>query len=267
MARSYLITILGSGTSTGVPILTCKCAVCRSGNPKNKRLRTSAWIQSGGKSILIDTGPDFRQQALRAKISRVDSVLYTHPHADHLNGLDDLRAYNFTQKEDMNVYGNAWLTQELHERFAYAFGGKPEGGILPSLKAHTLETDATGGYKPIKLHGIPILPIALPHGSKETVGYRIGRDDDGVAYVTDCSYIPTSSLEKLKGLDVLILDCVRLEPHKTHLHLSKSLEIVAELEPRKTFLTHLGHDFDYAKWSRKLPRGVAMAYDCLKIKV
>jgi phosphoribosyl 1,2-cyclic phosphate phosphodiesterase len=263
MPRSYVITILGSGTSTGVPILTCKCAVCRSKNPKNHRLRTSAWIQSGKKSLVIDTGPDFRQQALRAKISHVDSVLYTHPHADHLNGLDDLRAYNFSQKADINVYGNAWLTGELHDRFAYAFGGKPEGGILPSLKAHTLETDGSGGYKAIRLNGIPVLPVALPHGSKETVGYRI----DDIAYVTDCSYIPTSSLEKLKGLDVLILDCVRLEPHRTHLHLSKSLEIVSELKPRKTFLTHLGHDFDYAKWSRKLPRGVAMAYDGLKIKV
>jgi phosphoribosyl 1,2-cyclic phosphate phosphodiesterase len=262
MSRSYLITILGSGTSTGVPILTCSCAVCRSKNPKNKRLRTSAWIQSAGKSILIDTGPDFRQQALRAKISRVDSVLYTHPHADHLNGLDDLRAYNYSQKEDINVYGNAWLTGELRERFAYAFGGKAEGGILPSLKAHTLETDDNGGYKALQIHGIPILPIALPHGSKETLGYRI----DDIAYVTDCSYIPSSSLEKLRELDVLVLDCVRLEPHKTHLHLSKSLEIVAELGPRKTFLTHLGHDFDYAKWSRKLPRGVTMAYDGLKIK-
>jgi phosphoribosyl 1,2-cyclic phosphate phosphodiesterase len=220
------------------------------------------WFQIGEgkntKSILIDTGPDFRQQALRAQIDKIDAVLYTHPHADHLNGCDDLRAYNFTQKSDIQVYGNAWLNQEIHERFAYVFGGKAEGGILPSLSSHLIEA----GGPAIDVAGVLVQPLALPHGSKETLGYRI----DDIAYVTDCSYIPSSSLEKLKGLKILILDCVRLESHKTHLHLNKSLEIVSELKPRKTFLTHLGHDFDYAKWSKKLPAGVALAYDGLKIR-
>ena len=269
-ARTISVTFLGCGTSTGVPILTCTCAVCRSKNPKNKRLRSSIWFQitegtgkskatkSSTKSFVVDTGPDFRQQALREKIGRVDAVLYTHPHADHLNGVDDLRAYNFVQKADLPVYGNAWFNQEIQERFAYVFRGVREGGILPSLQSHLVQ----GSDPSFDVQGISIIPIALPHGSKETLGYRI----DDIAYVTDCSYIPNSSLERLKGLEILILDCVRLEPHKTHLHLNKSLEIISELKPRKAYLTHLGHDFDYAKWVKKLPKGVTLAYDGLKLR-
>jgi phosphoribosyl 1,2-cyclic phosphate phosphodiesterase len=258
-----LWTILGCGTSTGVPILTCPCPVCRSKNPKNKRTRSSAWIQvkgsKGAKSFVIDTGPDFRQQALREKIGRIDAVLYTHPHADHINGCDELRAYNYTQKGPIPIYGNEWLSREIVERFPYIFDGRtPEGGILPALALNPFEPSSLS----INVQGVSVVPIALPHGSRETVGYRI----DSVAYVADCSYIPSSSLERLRDLEVLVLDCARLEPHRTHLHLDKSLEIVSELRPKKTFLTHLGHDFDYTKSAKKLPRGVKFAYDGLKIR-
>jgi phosphoribosyl 1,2-cyclic phosphate phosphodiesterase len=264
MEKTMIWTILGCGTSTGVPILTCGCAVCRSKNPKNQRTRSSAWIQirrkTGLKNLLIDTGPDFRQQALRAKLDRIDAILYTHPHNDHVIGVDELRAYNYLQKASIPIYGNSWLVEDLQQRFPYIFDGRtPEGGILPSLTPHVIDPAASS----FEVQGIQVVPIALPHGSRETVGYRI----DSVAYVADCSYIPSSSLERLKDLDVLILDCARLAPHNTHLHLDKSLEIASELRPKRTFLTHLGHDFDYVKSAKKLPRGVKFAYDGLKIKV
>jgi phosphoribosyl 1,2-cyclic phosphate phosphodiesterase len=263
-AKTNILTILGSGSSTGVPILTCPCSVCRSKNPKNKRTRCSAWwqiqVQGKIKSLLIDTGPDFRQQALREKVSKVDAVLYTHPHNDHVMGADELRAYNFTQKGPIPIYGNDWLIQEMKQRFPYIFDGRtPEGGILPSLVPHVIDPK---GEK-ITIEGILVQPVSLAHGTRETVGYRI----DSVAYVSDCSYIPNSSLEKLRDLETLVLDCVRIKPHGTHLHLDKSLEIISELKPGKTFLTHLGHDFDYTKWTNKLPRGVKLAYDGLKIRV
>jgi len=254
-----LLTILGSGTSTGVPIISCRCAVCRSRNPKNRRLRASAWVQSGKKSILIDTSVDLRQQALTHKILRVDAVLYTHPHADHIHGIDELRSYNYIQKETIPAYGNAWSCAELREKFSYIF--KPaaiEGGGIPQIELRQLESSA----EVIDVAGISVTPLSLQHGSKECVGYRIG----SVAYVTDCSYIPPQSLDRMKGLSALVLDCVRLAPHDTHLNLDQALEVVAKLKPKKTYLTHLGHDFDYVKWNKKLPKGVSLAYDGLQIR-
>jgi phosphoribosyl 1,2-cyclic phosphate phosphodiesterase len=252
------LTLLGTGTSTGVPIIGCKCPTCRSRNPKNNRLRAAAWVQSRGKSILIDTSTDLRQQALKNKVQRVDAVLYTHPHADHLHGIDELRTFNFIQKGSIPIYGNAWTCEELRDRFPYVFTPiKIEGGGIPQLILNEFESKA----EVLDILGVPVTPISLEHGSRECIGYRI----DSVAYVTDCSYISASSLDRLKGLSVLVLDCLRLEKHGTHFNLEQALEIVSQLRPRKTFLTHLGHDFEYAKWSKKLPKGVGLAYDGLKI--
>jgi phosphoribosyl 1,2-cyclic phosphate phosphodiesterase len=254
-----ILTILGCGTSTGVPLISCKCSVCSSRNPKNHRLRASAWVQKKGKSILIDTSTDLRQQALRAKIQRIDAVLYTHPHADHIHGIDELRSYNFIQRSSIPVYGNSWTCDELRHKFNYIFAPGPvEGGGIPQLELHQLDSQAES----VDIQGVSVTSISLQHGSKECLGYRI----DSVAYVTDCSYIPSLSIERLKGLSVLILDCLRLQPHGTHFHLEQALEMISVLRPKKTFLTHLGHDFDYVKWNRKLPRGVSLAYDGLKIK-
>lgn len=260
-ARFMILTILGCGTSTGVPLINCSCKVCRSRNPKNNRTRASVWIRARGKSILIDTATDLRQQALREKIPRVDAVLYTHPHADHVHGIDELRSYNFIQRSAIPVYGNDWTAEELQAKFNYIFrpAGKVEGGGIPQLLMNRI--DAQSEY--IELDGgLQVVPISLQHGSKECVGYRI----DSVAYVTDCSYIPTQSLDRLRGLSVLVLDCLRIQPHGTHFNLEKALEIVSELRPKKTFLTHLGHDFDYSSWNKKLPKGVQLAYDGLKIR-
>lgn len=269
------LTILGCGTSTGVPVLTCKCATCRSQHPRNRRLRASAWFQVRGKgsakdstSILIDTSTDLRQQALRAKLARVDAILFTHPHADHTHGIDEIRAYNFTQKASIPAYGNDWTCTELRHKFPYIFeAGRPgpEGGGTPQIELHQFAATA----ETLKIAGISVTPLALSHGSKESVGYRIG----SVAYITDCSYIPAQTLDRLTGLSVLVLDCLRIDPHRTHFNLDQALETVARLKPKKTFLTHLGHDFDYTKWnaakaakgSKKLPKGVALAYDGLTI--
>jgi phosphoribosyl 1,2-cyclic phosphate phosphodiesterase len=255
------MTLLGSGTSSGVPLIGCKCAVCRSRNPKNKRLRVSAWVQTQGKSILIDTGPDFREQALRAKISHVDAVLITHPHADHVHGIDDLRAYNFIQKTSIPVYGNAWTCEELPVKFSYIFKPRAtpyEGGGIPNLELRQFDPQTQS----LDIQGVKVIPIALDHGKKETVVFRF----DSVAYVTDTSYIQPASLERLKGLSVLVLDCVRIEPHRTHLNLDGALEVVEKVKPKKTYLTHLGHEFDSTK-KMNLPRGVSLAYDGLKIRV
>ena len=254
------LTILGCSTSTGVPLLHCKCSVCRSRNPKNHRLRASAWVQTRGKSLLIDTSTDLRQQSLRAKIPRIDAVLYTHSHADHIHGIDELRSFNYIQKDTIPLYGNEWTCQELKTKFGYIFNPGPvEGGGIPLLALNQFDSAS----EKLDIMGVPVVPVSLKHGSKECIGYRF----ESVAYVTDCSYIPPSSLDRLRGLSVLVLDCLRLEPHGTHFNLDQALETVSKLRPRKTILTHLGHDFDYVKWVKKLPKGVTLAYDGLKIQI
>lgn len=256
-----LLKILGCGTSTGVPLIGCSCSVCRSRNPRNKRLRASALLEWRGKSVLIDTSTDLREQALRARIRHLDAVLFTHPHADHVHGIDELRSFNFLQKAEIPVYGNEWTCRELMEKFRYIFqpDDVQEGGGVPGLQLHPID----GHADVLKIQGLKIVPISVLHGSKECLGYRFDR----IAYVTDCSYIPPQSLDRLNGLSVLILDCLRIRPHGTHFHLDQALEVVSQLRPKRTFLTHLGHDLDYSKWSRKLPKGVAFAYDGLTLEV
>jgi phosphoribosyl 1,2-cyclic phosphate phosphodiesterase len=254
------LTILGCGTSTGVPVVTCSCAVCRSRHPRNQRTRASVWFQVRGKSILVDTSTDLRQQALKNRIPRVDAVLFTHPHADHTHGIDELRSFNFSQKSAIPAFGNQWTCTELRHKFGYIFNPGPvEGGGIPQVDLQLFNAQTES----IQVAGITVIPIALHHGSKESVGYRI----DSVAYATDCSYIPPESLNRMRGLSVLVLDCLRLAKHGTHFNLEQALETVAQLRPKKTFLTHLSHDFDYRKWVKKLPDGVTLAYDGLKVKI
>ncbi len=257
-ANEITLTLLGTGTSTGVPLIGCRCSVCRSKNVKNHRLRASAWWQVNGKSILIDTSTDLRQQALRYRISRVDAVLYTHPHADHILGIDELRSFNYIQKERITLYGNAWTAETLKTAFPYIFKPrKIEGGGIPLLDFQEIRSETPS----IPICGIPVTPISLRHGSQECLAYRVGP----IAYVTDCNSIPETSMERLRDLDTLILDCVRIKPHDTHFNLEKALQMAQELKPRKTYLTHLGHDFDFVIWQKKLPRGVRLAYDGLRV--
>jgi phosphoribosyl 1,2-cyclic phosphate phosphodiesterase len=253
------LTILGCGTSTGVPRLFCTCRVCRSKNPKNHRLRASVWIYAQGTSLLLDTSTDLRQQALRARIPRVDAILFTHPHADHLHGIDEIRSFNYQQKGSIDAYGNDWTCREIQDRFKYVLDTERPypGGGSPKIRLHRIEASP----QPFFVGKLPVEAISLEHGRQETLAYRI----NNVAYVTDCSRVPEAAMARLTNLKLLVLDCLQVAPHATHLHLEQSLALVKELKPRRTVLTHLGHDFDYPQWSRKLPRGVELAYDGLKI--
>ncbi len=218
------------------------------------------WVKHHGKSFLIDASTDLRQQALTNKIERLDAVLITHPHADHIHGLDELRSFNFIQKERIPIYGNAWSTQELNQKFEYIFKPKKvEGGGIPLLDLTTLPDHS----KPFRAAGVEITPIPVMHGSQRCLGFRF----DALAYVTDCSHIPQESLDQLRGLDVLILDCLRLTKHPTHFNLDDSLQVIDHVRPKRTFLTHMGHDIDFEKLSKTLPKGVQLAFDGLTIRV
>lgn len=264
LKTKWELTILGCGTSTGVPLLFCDCAVCRSPDPKNHRLRTSAWLRAdtprGPRSFLIDTSTDLRAQALVHRIPCIDAILFTHPHADHVSGIDEIRSFNFAQKQRIPAFGNAWTTDELRSRFPYIFlpAEKNEGGGIPQIDLHTF----SGDVEKLEILGATFIPISVSHGSQECIGYRFG----SVAYVTDCSYISESSLARMRNLDTLVLDCLRIAPHGTHFNLERALAVVEELKPRRTVLTHLSHDFDYDEWSKKLPPGTQLAYDGLVLK-
>ena len=259
------VTILGCGTSTGVPLLQCRCAVCTSSDPRNHRLRASIYVEIAGKKILIDTSTDLRQQALRHDLSRVDAILFTHPHADHSAGIDEIRSFNFLQREKIPAYGNEWTVRELTTRYPYLFAPTEpaQGGGVAGIDLHLIDA-ATDS---LDILGLTVVPVSVSHGREEVVGYRFGR----FAYLTDCSSIPLKSRERLMNLDVLVLDCLRLAQHGTHFNLEQALEVVSELRPGRTVLTHLGHDFEYVEWTRqgpgaKLPESVTLAFDGMVIR-
>lgn len=252
------VTVLGSGTSSGVPLVGCDCAVCRSDNPKNKRLRSSCFFEVGGKNILIDTSPDLRQQALRHNIRRVDAVLYTHIHADHIHGIDEMRMYNAWQKASIPVFGEASLMRHITRRFDYIFSPST---LYPSLTPRLEPHVVNGTFDCV---GVPVTMVPCHHGEKwMTYNYRIGN----VAWLTDVSGIPKSSFELLKGLDVLFLDGLRLKSHPTHLHLEQSLEVAKCIAAKMTCLIHLTHDYDHDAFNKTLPEGIRLAYDGLTVEL
>lgn len=250
------VTFLGTGTSTGVPVLTCSCSVCTSSDPRDRRLRPSVWMEWTGGSVLLDTASDLRQQALRHGIARVDAVLYTHAHADHVLGLDELRLYNWRQGGAVPVFGSLGTLEALRRTFWYVFEEVPVGGTKPLV-------DCRSVVGPFELLGRRIVPVPVLHGTQEILGYRIDR----FAYLTDVSRIPEPSYALLEGLDVLVLNALRVRPHPTHLHLASALREAARIGAARTFLTHLGHEMSHDTISATLPDRVALAYDGLSLEV
>lgn len=249
------ITFLGTGTSYGVPVLTCTCPVCTSSDPKNKRTRSSLLISEGEINLLIDTAIEFRSQALGVSLRQVDGVLYTHCHADHVFGFDDLRVFSRLTQKSIPVYGNISTINELREVFSYVFRKTQEGGRKPQVETIVVE-DA------FKIGDVLVQPIPVLHGSLPILGYRIGK----LAYITDCSHIPPSSLDLLQGLDLLILGVVRYEPHSSHMHVDMALELARKLQVKQTYFTHISHRLEHYTVSESLPQGVSLAYDGLTIR-
>jgi phosphoribosyl 1,2-cyclic phosphate phosphodiesterase len=248
------VTILGCGSSGGVPYIGCDCATCASSDLKNTRTRVSIHVEHAGKSLLVDTSPDLRQQALAHQIHAVDAILYTHAHADHCHGIDDVRMFNYNRQGKIDAYADAETLAQLRARFGYVFQPpKPEWGwYKPYLQPHTITPEVA-----FDAAGMHILPILQFHGKSNTMGYRIG----DFAYSTDVNKFPNNSMQALENLDVWVVDCLRDTPAPTHAHLEMTLGWIAELKPKLAVLTHMGHELEYHALRKRLPEGVVPAYD------
>jgi len=262
---AFSVIVLGCGTSTGVPVIGCPCPICRSPDPRNKRLRPSILVEIPApgeprpRRILVDTTPDMRTQMLRAGIEAIDAVLITHPHADHIFGMDDLRQFNFSMGQEIPVYGTPSTLDHLRTVFSYVFQETQTGGGKPRLTLHPISP-----YEPFDLYGVTITPLTVLHGNMPVTAFRFG---DRFAYVTDVSAVPDETRPHLRGLDALIMGTVRYEPHPTHFSLAEAGTELAELATRRAYLTHLGHDFDYATVSGETADYVTPCHDGLVIQV
>lgn len=251
------LTFLGTGTSQGIPIIACKCPVCLSTDKRDKRLRTSVLIEVDGKNIVIDSGPDFRYQMLRAKVEQLDAILFTHEHKDHTAGLDDVRAFNWVNKKAVDIYAEKRVQASLKQEFAYAFAEFRYPGI-PQLNLFDVENEV------FEINGTSILPIRVRHFRLPVYGYRIG----DLVYITDANFISAEEKEKLKGAKVLVLNALRKEKHISHFTLSEALKLIAEVKPEKAYLTHFSHQIGFHKdVSKELPDNVFMAYDGLEVEM
>jgi phosphoribosyl 1,2-cyclic phosphate phosphodiesterase len=267
---SLKVTVLGSGTSHGVPMIGCECAVCRSDDPRDTRTRPSILLESSPtdaqptspwarpiRSVLVDTSTDLRTQALSVGIRRVDAILYTHSHADHIFGLDEVRRFNLLQKESIPCYADAHTLKDLHRAFSYIFApSRQDGGGIPLVTPFLI-----GG--PFLVGDLDVVPVPLLHGRRPILGFRFG----AFAYLTDCSAIPDASWPLLDGVEVLILDALRHRPHPTHFSISEALAVVSRLRPRTTYFTHICHDLPHAATCAALPEGVELAYDGLILEI
>lgn len=251
------LTFLGTGTSQGVPIIACKCPVCLSNNRKDKRLRSSVLINVDGQNLVIDSGPDFRYQMLRAKVENISAILFTHEHKDHTAGLDDIRAFNWVNKKAVSIYAETRVQASLKQEFSYVFAEFKYPGI-PQMNLIDLKNEA------FHINGTSILPIRVRHLKLPVYGFRIG----DLAYITDANYISPEEKEKLKGLKVLVLNALRKEEHISHFTLSEALELVNELKPEKAYFTHISHQMGFHdEVEAELPENVFLAYDELEIEV
>lgn len=252
------ITILGSGTSQGVPMIGCECAVCISTNPKDKRLRSSIMISHSGKNYVIDTGPDFRQQMLRENVKALEAVIFTHEHKDHVAGLDDVRAFNFISKKDMPIYCSEQVEKALRNEFHYVFSGNSYPGI-PRLEINRISKESDFTIKDVSFTPIEVLHYKMP-----VLGFRI----DKFAYITDAKTISEQELKKLKGVEVLIVNALRREVHISHFNLEEALGFINEVAPKKAYLTHISHLFGrHDSIELELPYHVSVVYDGMKINI
>lgn len=251
------LIVLGTGTSFGVPMIGCECPVCTSTNPHNKRMRCSAYLEVGDTHLLIDTSTELRLQAIQNHIKRVDAILFTHYHADHVSGLDDVKAFNGIKGGPLTCFGDVGTEAQLQERYAYAFAGTPWVGAIPHIVFTVVDE------QPFYAEGVEVIPIPLEHGRIRSTGYRIGN----IAYLTDTNGISRSSRELLRGLDVMVVDALRQRPHPTHFNIEQALEVIQDVKPRQAYLTHMTHDVDHESTNAQLPPGVQLAYDGLTLEV
>lgn len=254
------LTFLGTGTSQGVPVLTCDCPVCRSTDPRDQRTRASIYVETPECAFVVDTGPDFRQQALRERIRRMDAVVVTHAHTDHIMGFDDLRAFSYGHRE-LPVYGSAETLELLQRAFAFAFDGNNRfPGYL-----HPVPHVVSG---PFSLGETELIPLPVPHGRTTTFGYLFVRGGRKLAaYLSDCKSLPPAVVEDLRGVEILIIDALRHKEHPTHMNLAEALQAVETVRPQRTWFTHLCHDLAHAETEPTLPPGVRIAYDGLKLSL
>lgn len=249
------ITILGSGTSTGIPMVGCSCPVCTSIDPRDARTRCSLLVEHDGRFILVDTSTDLRIQAVREKIPRIDAVLFTHPHADHIHGIDELRGFHFHHRQIIPCYASPETLAELVNKFDYLFNGHEEYGYHKVMDPHEIRA-------PFDLFGLRIIPVPLRHGPMPSTGFRFG----SFAYLTDCSRIPESSLPLLTGLDILVIDGLRHTPHPHHFNIAEAIRMAATIGPGRTYITHLTHDI-FHRDETNLPENVYFAYDGLSFSL
>lgn len=248
------IKFLGTGTSQGVPVIGCTCAVCVSQDTKNKRLRSSALIKISNKNILIDTGPDLRQQALKNKINKIDYVLYTHAHRDHVSGIDELRSFNFIQKKSIKAYGNKELVNQLKNDYSYIFSDFKYPG-LPEVELNKVN-------KNFYLDDIEIIPIKVKHHKLNILGYRIGN----LTYITDAKTISDNQLKKINGSQILVINCLQIKEHLSHLNMEEVLSLIRKIEVKKIYLIHISHNLGlHEEINKSLPDNIELAYDNLEI--
>ncbi|MGH9702492.1 MAG: MBL fold metallo-hydrolase, partial [Candidatus Acidiferrales bacterium] len=253
---SLRLTVLGSGTSMGVPTLGCHCAVCLSQDPHDRRTRPSILLSYAGRNVVIDTTPDFRYQAMRAQLDRLDAVIYTHGHADHILGLDDIRPFNLKQQAVVPLYASDATLAILRRTFAYIFDETPTDSTLPGVGLRVIEG-------PFDLFGLRMIPVPALHGKFPVFGFRFGK----AAYLTDFSAVPEKSKEILQGLDDLILDALRYTPHPMHSNVDQSLALISELKPKRAWFTHICHDLSHEAANARLPENVRLSYDGLAFEV
>lgn len=256
------LTLLGTGTSQGVPVIGCRCEVCRSADSRDKRLRTSAMVEMEGCRIVIDAGPDFRQQMLRTDVRTIDAILLTHEHKDHTGGLDDVRAFNFVDYptiRPVDIYATRRTAACIRKDYDYAFVTNKYRGV-PEIRLHEID-----GHEPFSVKDVEIIPIAGKHSDRfEVTGYRIGP----IAYMTDFKKLCDGEIEKLRGVEVLVINALRFKAHDSHFNVEEAMEIIREVKPHKAYLTHLSHDIGlHATSAERLSEGVELAYDGLEIEI